>query len=127
MRRVRYFFRTRVSCTDRARESWFCTGQLHGPCSLFSAARVSSTGRVREACALISSLARGVLINTDRVDCLACTGLVGSARGVFAIFWFSTGRADWHGSGYFSARVEQFSSSEVGNQIFSQFSGFVVI
>ena len=136
----------RVFNTDRASEACESnlphTGQLHGPCTResgsarvsctdrvrgFGLARVSSTGRVREACALISSLARGVLINTDRVDCLACTGLVGSARGVFVIFWFSTGRADWHGSEYFSARVEQFSSSEVGNQIFSQFSGFVVI
>ena len=107
-RRVRYFFRTRVSCTGRAREKQSArvfntgrvcevcnfhlphTGQQHGPCPLVSIARVSSTGRVREACALISSVARGVLINTDRVRYLACTGLgwlcigrvLGSARGV---------------------------------------------
>ena len=127
----RVSFRTRGSCTGRGRRfsaaRVWCTDRAEGACSLFSVARVRHTGRAGEACALISGIARGVLINTDRVDCLACTGLVGSARGVFAIFGFSMGRADWHGSGYFSARVEQFSSSEVGNLIFSQFSGFVVI
>ena len=100
-RHVRYFFRTRVICTGRAREkqtAWVfntghvreaCnfhllhTGQQHGPCPLVSVARVSSTGRVREACVLIPSIARGVLINTDRVHILACTGLRGFARGAF--------------------------------------------
>ena len=66
VRRVRYFFRTRVSCTGRAREKQsarvFNTGrvreacnfhlphmgQQHGPCPLVSVARVSSTGRVRD-------------------------------------------------------------------------------
>ena len=122
---MRSFFRTRVSCTDRAREEVAQHGSKHGPCSLFSVARVFNTGRAGEACALIFRVARGVLINTDRVDCLACTGLVGSARGVFVIFWFSTGRADWHGSGLISARVEKFSSSEVGNLIFLSFQGLL--
>ena len=44
------------------------TGQLHGPCPLVSVARVFSTGRVREACALIFRVARGVLLNTDRAE-----------------------------------------------------------
>ena len=88
---MRSFFRTRVSCTDRAREEVAQHGSKHGPCSLFSVARVFNTGRVGEACALIFRVARGVLINTDRVDCLACTGLVGSARGVFAIFGSARG------------------------------------
>ena len=67
-RRVRYFFRTRVICTGRAREKQTArvfntgrvreacnfhlphTGQQHGPCPLVSIARVPSTGCVREAC-----------------------------------------------------------------------------
>ena len=67
---------------------WFRTGQLHGPCSWFRL----STGRVREACALISSVARGVLINTDRVRYLACTGLGWLCTGRVCDFWFYTGR-----------------------------------
>ena len=117
---VRSFFRTRGSCTDRAREEAVQHGSQHGPCPLVSVARVFSTGRVREACALISSVARGVLINTDRVRYLACTGLgwlctgrvLGSARGVR----LDTGRVH-------SARVSRFSTGQVwfctGRAIFS--------
>ena len=64
-------------------------------------ARVSHTGRAGEACALIFRVARGVLINTDRVDCLACTGLVGSARGVFVIFGSARGVQIGTGQSYF--------------------------
>ena len=76
VRRTNPTFRTRVSCTGRAREKWFrtwvsYTDRVRG----FGSARVSSTGRVREACALIFRVARGVLLNTDRVVRLACTGL----------------------------------------------------
>ena len=72
---VRSFFRTRGSCTDRAREETVQHGSFHGPCSWFGSARVSSTWRIRKACALIFRVARGVLFNTDRVRYLACTGL----------------------------------------------------
>ena len=44
------------------------TGQLHGPCPSFGSARVFNTGHVREACALICGVARGVLLNTDRAE-----------------------------------------------------------
>ena len=142
VRRVRYFFRTRVSCTDRAREKVVQHGSWHGPCPLFRVARVFSTGRVREACALIFRVARGVLSSTrgmffgqhgSRLALHgACQAVLRSAWGVFLQFArgvqigtghsrFSTGQA-WflHGSC-------NFPSSEVGNLIFSQYSGFIMI
>ena len=97
--------------TDRASEACESnlphTGQLHGPCKResgsapvsctdrvrgFGSARVFSTGRVRKACALIFRVARGVLINTDRVRYLACTGLGWLCTGRVRDFWFCTGR-----------------------------------
>ena len=47
----------------------------------------------------------------------ACSRFSGSARGV----QIGTGQ------NIFSARVEQFSSSEVGTLTFSQYSGFIMI
>ena len=44
------------------------TGQLHGPCPSFGSARVFNTGHIREACALICGVARGVLLNTNRAE-----------------------------------------------------------
>ena len=87
------------------------TGQLHGPCKResgsarvscmdrvrgFGSARVSSTGRVHEACALIFRVAWGVLLNTDCVVRLAST----SHR------WFSTGRVCdfWSAQSVFSVQ-----------------------
>ena len=95
VRHVRYFFRTRVSCTDRAREKVVQHGSWHGPCSLVSVARVPSTGRVREVC-------RTYLPHTGRAEQHGpCSyfGLHGSQRLCTGrVSWLSTGRADWHGS-----------------------------
>ena len=114
VRRANPTFRTRVSCTSRAREKWFRMGQLHGPCSWFWL----STGLQHGPCS------RGVC-----ADFQSCTGraaqhgpcpLFGlhgsrkaSARGVSSLFsargvridtghsWFCTGPASF-------ARVVQF-------------------
>ena len=120
-RRVRYFFRTRVSCTGRAREKQSArvfntgrvreacnfhlphTGQQHGPCPLVSVARVSSTGRVREAC-------RTYLPHTGRAE----------QYGPCSYFGLHGSSLVLHGSC-------NFSSSEIGNLIFSQYSGFIMI
>ena len=131
--RVRELSTTRIPSTGHVREA--CnfhlphTGQQHGPCPLVSVARVSSTGRVREACALISRVARGVLLNTDRVVRLACTGLGRLQRAYFqhgacelarVILDFARVQLLLHGSC-------NFPSSEVGNLIFSQYSGLFMI
>ena len=117
VRRANPTFRTRVSCTDRVRG--------------FGSARVSSTGRVREVCALISSVARGVLLNTDRVRYLACTGLGRLQHGACRAY-FQYGACELAQVILGSARVQlllhgscNFPSSEVGNLIFSQYSGLL--
>ena len=131
VRRVNPTFRTRVSCTGRAREkqsAWVfntgrvreaCnfhlphTGQQHGPCPLVSIARVPSTGRVREVC-------RTYLPHTGRAEqhgpCsyfglhgsrLVCTGRARdfyTARGAF----LNSARGVQIGTGHAgSARVDR--------------------
>ena len=126
------FFRTRVSCTDRAREETVQHGSWHGPCPLFGVARVFNTGRVREACALIFRVARGVLSSTRGVFFGqhgsrlalhgACQAVLRSARGVFLRFargvQIGTGHSFLHGSC-------NFSPSEVGTLNFLSFQGLL--
>ena len=124
------------------------TGQLHGPChresgsarvlartmSVVWLARVFSTGRVREVCALIFGVARGVLSSTRTV----LRELHGSrfrfARGMSSGSSVCTGRAIWHesrsflhGSSLFLHGACDFPSSEVGSPNFSQYSELVMI
>ena len=114
----------------RAREKWFRTGQLHGPCSSFWL----STGRVREACALISSVARGVLINTDRVRYLSCTGLGRLQHGACRAY-FQHGACELARVTLGSARVklgfarvvQYFLFFEVGTLIFLSIQGYFVL
>ena len=116
VRRMNSTFRTRVSCTGRAREKQSArvfntghvreacnfhlphTGQQHGPCPLVSVARVFNKGRVREAC-------RTYLPHTGRAEQHGpCSyfGLHGSQRLCTRhVSWLSTGRVDWHGSRWF--------------------------
>ena len=112
------------------------TGQCHGPCKGGRVREWSNTGRV--------------LRNTERVWTRrlqrAWTVLFfwhGSRKAStgHVKFIFSTGRADWHGSlsvqhgsrllqhgsSFFCTGRAIFSSSEVGNLIFSQYSGFIMI
>ena len=116
------------------------TGQLHGPCPSFSSARVFNTGRVREACALIFGVARGVLLNTDRAERVLHGSRLALHGACQAVLRFSTGRANPHRSlvlhGSSSIQHESnlflhgscnFSSSEVGTLNFSQYSGFIMI
>ena len=145
---MRSFFRTRVSCTDRAREETVQHGSWHGPCPLFGVARVFNTGRVREACALIFGVARGVLLNTDRAERVLHGSLLALHRACQAVLRLSTGRvspvhtgsANQHGSlVFYGSRLLQhgsslvvhgscnFPSSEVGTLNFSQYSGFIMV
>ena len=128
VRHVRYFFRTWGSYTDRAIEKVVQHGSWHGPCLLFSVARVFSTGRVREACVLIFRVARGVLSSTRGVffgqhgSRLASHGACKLARVTLSsarVTLICTGQA-WflHGSC-------NFPSFEVENLIFSQYSGLL--
>ena len=143
---MRYFFHTRVSCTDRAREKVVQHGSWHGPCPLFSVARVFNTGRVREACALISRVARGVLRSTRTV----LSGLHGSRLALHgacqAVLRLSTGRVSpvhtgranqhgslilhgsrllQHGSSLVQHGACNFSPSEVGTLNFLSFQGLL--
>ena len=124
VRRANFIFRTRGSNTDRVR--WLAS---YG----------SPAGGVFARHAELTFRTRGVLSNTDRVHILACTGLRGFARGVFAIFGSARGvflaqhRACILARDTCSARVTlgfarvqlllhgscNFPSSEVGNLIFS--------
>ena len=107
MRHENPFLRTRVSSTDRAAVEVALHGSLHGPCPLFGIAQVINSGRVREACALIFGVARGVLSSTRTMlnGCtglgLGCTGRVqatslvlhGACNSARVTFIFCTGRA----------------------------------
>ena len=95
---------------------------------------VFSTGHVREACALIFGVARGVLSSIRTV----LRELHGSrfrfARGVSSGSSVCTGHAIWHGSRSFLHRSSlflhgacDFPSSEVGSPNFSQYSDLVMI
>ena len=142
----------RVINTDLASETCALflphTGQLHEPCkresgsawvlartmSVVWLAWVFSTGRVREACALIFGVARGVLSSTRTV----LRELHGSrfrfTRGMSSGSSICTGHAIWHGSrsflhgsSLFLHGVCDFPSSEVGSPNFSQYSELVMI
>ena len=104
VRRANPTFRTRVSCTDRVRG--------------FGSARVSSMGRVREACALISSVARGVQLNTDRFVIWLARVSEGFSTGRVELI-FSTGRAIWHGSRSFCTGLTGQAWFCMGRAIFS--------
>ena len=116
MRRATFIFRTRGSNTDRVR--WLAS---HG-----SPARGVFARRAE-----LTFHTRGVLSNIDCVHNLACTGLRGFARGAF----LGSARGVQIGTGHAgSARVKlsfaqvvQFHFFEVGNLIFSQYSGFIMI
>ena len=98
-------------------------------------ARVFSTGRVCEACALIFGVAQGVLSSTRTV----LRELYGSrfrfARGVSSGSSVCTGlgaiwhgsRSFLHGSSLFLHGACDFPSSEVGSPNFSQYSDLVII
>ena len=102
-----FLHRTRGRRTDRAAVEVALHRSLHGLCPLFGIARVINTGHVREACALIFGVARGVLSSTRTVlnGCmglgLGCTGRVRAASSVLhgacnsarVKFIFCTGRA----------------------------------
>ena len=107
---------------------------LHGPCPLFGVARVINTGRVREACALIFGVARGVLSSTRTVMREFHGSRFRFARGVSSGSSVCTGRAIWHGSRSFLPESSlflhgacDFPSSEVGNPNFSQYSELIMI
>ena len=115
VRRANPTFRTRVSCTGRAREKWFRTGQLHGPCLWFRL----STGLQHGACS------RGVCADfqcsTGRADQHGPCPIFGlhgsrkaSARGVSSLFSargvrIGTGHSRFCTGPTLFARVVQFS------------------
>ena len=90
------------------------------------AARVFNTGRVREACHFHPS-AHGACCSTRTVLFVWLARVSeGFSTGRVRDFG-NTGRADWHGSTLELHGSCNFPSSEVGNLIFSQYSGFIMI
>ena len=113
MRHANPTFRTRVSCTDRAREKVVPHGSAARTVFVVSAQHGSPA---RGVCADFQSCTGRVELSTGRVH-----RLYGSWHGACSIvlLWFSTGRAILHRACSSSARGVQFHPYEVGNSDFS--------
>ena len=122
VRRANSTFRTRVLNTGRAREKWFRTGQLHGPCSQ----NRLSTGLQHGACS------RGVCADFQCSTGRAAQhgpcplfGLHGSSKAsAWGVSSLSSAQGVRFGTGrVHSARVSWFSTGQVwfctGRAIFS--------